>query len=201
VASSNSDSIENQNTYAQTLKYKRAYHDVIRTDGHLIPLIDHTEVIGHCGVDHNSQSLTGKTSNMNSIGISVFGNYEIAKMPDAQLKGLIDSIWSISQELNIPLGNIIRHKDVIGNQTQCPGRYYPYEELLTALANSMIPKEFKFTAGQSAYELDGLQKFMDKDVVNIWGNTSIPIRSFFESMGYEVIWNQQTKQIECRRLE
>jgi len=109
---------------------------------------DYHFLIGHTGkvfngqlVENSSWHCTSYEANLISIGICFLGNFEHIKMPIEQFNAGVELIKSLMEQYNIPLKNILRHKDVVSdithhsNSTLCPGKNFPYIELLDALRN------------------------------------------------------------------
>lgn len=92
------------------------YHFYIRQDGSI-----------HRGRPENTIGAHAKGANADSIGICHEGNYEVEEtMPEAQKQA---SIWLLEQ-LHTKYGNIsvVGHRDVMA--TACPGRNFPFEEIV-----------------------------------------------------------------------
>jgi hypothetical protein len=73
------------------------------------------------------------------VGICFLGNFEKIEMPIEQFNAGVTLIKSLMKQYNIPLTNILRHRDVVSdithtaNSTECPGKNFPYVHLLDAL--------------------------------------------------------------------
>lgn len=68
------------------------------------------------------------------IGVCAEGNYDVqADMPQAQLSAL----RALARELSrrYPRAQHIRHRDVKGSSTACPGRHFPF----TSVTGSLVP--------------------------------------------------------------
>jgi len=84
-------------------------------------------------------SATDYQANLVSVGICFLGNFENIEMPDAQFNAGIQQIKTLMKQYNIPLTNILRHRDVVSDithttsSTQCPGKNFPYIHILDAL--------------------------------------------------------------------
>jgi len=76
-----------------------------------------------------------------SVGICFLGNFEKIEMPIEQFNAGVELIKTLMEEYNIPLINILRHRDVVSdlthtaNSTECPGKNFPYVQMLDALRN------------------------------------------------------------------
>ncbi|MGC9000675.1 N-acetylmuramoyl-L-alanine amidase [Caldisericum sp.] len=76
-----------------------------------------------------------------SVGICFVGNFENIEMPIEQFNAGIKLIKSLMKQYNIPLTNILRHRDVVSdisrtaNSTECPGKNFPYVHMLDVLRN------------------------------------------------------------------
>ncbi len=77
----------------------------------------------------------GHTANMAlnrvAIGICLVGNFEEDNKPtDSQLKSLISLVSYVSKKYNIPKPRIVKHSQVLQKGTACPGKNFPYKELI-----------------------------------------------------------------------
>lgn len=82
---------------------------------------------------------SGKSAGMNarSIGHCALGDFEHNQMPVAQKEAIKRFARDCCQKYGIT--QIIRHKDV--KNTDCPGRYYPFEEIKAYALNHNIQPE------------------------------------------------------------
>ena len=109
---------------------------------------DYHFLIGHTGkvfegqpIDRPAWHATNYHVNMHSIGICFLGNFEKIKMPIEQFNAGVKLIKPLVKEYHIPLKDILRHKDVVSdithraNSTLCPGKNFPYIEMLEAVRN------------------------------------------------------------------
>jgi len=118
-------------------KWKKEYPDY-KCDYHFI--IGHTgEVFKAQPIEQPSWHCTNYQANLVSIGICFLGNFENIEMPTEQFEAGVKLIKTLMKEYNIPLINVLRHRDVVSdishtsNSTQCPGKNFPYIHLLDAL--------------------------------------------------------------------
>jgi len=118
-------------------QYKKEYPDYI---------CDYHFIIGHAGdvfkaqpVEQPSWHCTNYQANLVSVGICFLGNFESIEMPTEQFNAGVNLIKSLMKEYNVPLINVLRHKDIVSdvshtaNSTQCPGKNFPYVQMLDAL--------------------------------------------------------------------
>lgn len=66
--------------------------------------------------------------NENGIGICLIGNFSETYVSEAQLNSLIFLVNTLRRHYRIPLERIIRHRDVPGKNTECPGNHFPWDE-------------------------------------------------------------------------
>ena len=66
--------------------------------------------------------------NENGIGISVVGNFSEHYVHERQLNSLVFLTNALRRHYNISLNHVIRHGDVPGKNTECPGKYFPWDE-------------------------------------------------------------------------
>jgi hypothetical protein len=111
-------------------------------------ICDYHFIIGHTGevfkaqpIEQSSWHCTNYQANLVSIGICFLGNFEHIEMPTEQFNTGVQLIKTLMQQYNIPLTNILRHRDVVSdithttNSTECPGKNFPYIPMLDALRN------------------------------------------------------------------
>jgi len=123
-------------------QYKKEYPDYI-CDYHFI--IGYTgEVFKAQPIEQPSWHCTNYQANLVSVGICFLGNFENSEtssgeMPTEQFNAGVKLIKTLMKEYNIPLINVLRHKDVVSdishtaNSTECPGKNFPYVHMLDAL--------------------------------------------------------------------
>ena len=74
--------------------------------------------------------------NSTSIGICAEGNFEVEEiMPEAQKQAIIELVNYLKQKYGV--SRVLRHKDV--NATACPGKNYPYEEIINGKVQEIEP--------------------------------------------------------------
>lgn len=66
--------------------------------------------------------------NENGIGIAVVGNFSETRISDRQLDSLIFLTNVLRKHYGIPVQRVIRHQDVPGKNTECPGKYFPWSK-------------------------------------------------------------------------
>lgn len=71
--------------------------------------------------------------NEQSIGICLVGDFEKGKPTQTQIRRLAELIQEIRKDYNIPIENILTHKDVDPGKTDCPGKNFPMARLLSRL--------------------------------------------------------------------
>jgi LysM repeat protein len=72
-----------------------------------------------------------KANRPNDIQICLVGDFNRQSMSDAQLSSLIHLIAILQQDYDIPLSGIRKHEDVKGKPTECPGRNFPFDRVLS----------------------------------------------------------------------
>jgi len=118
-------------------KWKKEFPDY-KCDYHFI--IGHTgEVFKAQPIEQPSWHCTNYQANLVSVGICFLGNFENIEMPTEQFNAGVELIKSLMKQFNIPLANVLRHRDVVSdishttNSTECPGKNFPYVPMLDAL--------------------------------------------------------------------
>lgn len=79
------------------------------------------------------------TSNMDlnriAIGICLVGNFEKQTSVSAQQFGsMVRLVTYLCKRYNIPLSNVIVHRQIKKGHTVCPGKHFPMDELKASLA-------------------------------------------------------------------
>lgn len=90
------------------------YHFLVRKDGNVYRLRPEEYIGAHA-----------QGSNYNSIGICAEGNFENETMPEAQKNSLIELVSYLKGKYGI--SKVLKHSDV--NNTACPGKNYPFNEI------------------------------------------------------------------------
>jgi len=66
--------------------------------------------------------------NKKAIGIAMVGNYSETGLPDKMMDSLIFLVTTLKGFYRIPDKNIVGHRDVPGAATECPGKFFPWNE-------------------------------------------------------------------------
>lgn len=93
-----------------------AYHYFINADGEVFRLKPENEIAPH-----------SYHYNDNSIAICLSGNFNNYDVPKAQYKSLLKLVKKLLKEYNLNEDKILRHCDLGGNNTECPGRHFDLE--------------------------------------------------------------------------
>jgi len=72
--------------------------------------------------------------NQHGIGICLVGDFTHHPPSPAQLQALVSLVNTLRAYYRIPRSRIIRHRDVYGKQTACPGDRFPWAEFKRRLA-------------------------------------------------------------------
>lgn len=119
-----------------------AYHYYVRTDGKIYRGRPENTIGGHTSGE-----------NYRSIGICFEGNFELEEMPREQLlsgRALVSDIRS-----RYPCIEINRHKEF--NATACPGKNFPFEEIVTAEETALV---FETLSDVPEYYRPAIEKLM-----------------------------------------
>jgi len=123
-------------------------------------------------------------NNGDSIGIAVQGRFDdnTRQMPDAQYNALV---WLIKHLRSI-YGNIaiLRHSDL--NATACPGRFFPWEELLRLQYRGGVEAEPPIRT----VTLDILGRVEDISGYIESGATWVRLTEMGAALGFEVSWDE-----------
>ena len=66
--------------------------------------------------------------NQKGIGVVVVGNFSETRLTQAELNSLVMLVKTLQKYYGIPGQNVIRHGDVVGKNTECPGLKFPWNE-------------------------------------------------------------------------
>ncbi len=72
--------------------------------------------------------------NIRGIGVCLVGNFSEKSVPEQQLESLIYLVKLLQKRYNIPADHVIRHSDVKGKNTECPGTHFPWSDFKRRLA-------------------------------------------------------------------
>lgn len=67
--------------------------------------------------------------NEHGIGIAMVGNYSEKRLTQTEFESLVFLVKTLKDYYRIPASRILRHHDVPGKNTECPGIYFPWSEL------------------------------------------------------------------------
>jgi len=125
------------------------YHYFVRKDGSIWR-----------GRDEDAVGAHSSGYNDVSIGICAEGDFEQETMPDVQKQAIIELVrWIVSRYPNIA---IKKHKDL--NATLCPGKNYPFDEIVSAATGTPILGQAQATVQQAqawARSRNAAQVFID----------------------------------------
>lgn len=71
--------------------------------------------------------------NQHGIGIALVGNFSETSVEDEQLTALTYLVRTLQDYYDIPAKNVIRHGDVPGKNTECPGLNFPWYQFKSRL--------------------------------------------------------------------
>lgn len=97
------------------------YHFFVRKDGSI-----------YRGRKESAVGAHAENNNSDSIGICAEGNFENETMSEAQKNALIELVGYLKGKYGI--SKVQRHKDV--NATACPGKNYPFDEIINLSNNN-----------------------------------------------------------------
>ncbi len=66
--------------------------------------------------------------NQRGIGISIVGNYSEERLSEHELESLVFLVKTLMKYYGIPSQNVIRHSEVQGKHTECPGLRFPWAD-------------------------------------------------------------------------
>lgn len=77
-----------------------------------------------------------KANRSYDIQVCLVGNFNKQAVSEAQLSSLVNLIKVLREEYNIPLTSIRKHEDIKGKRTECPGKNFPFDRLLSELSRN-----------------------------------------------------------------
>jgi len=80
-----------------------------------------------------------RDQNEHGIGICLIGNFESSPPTPKQLAALTDLLKNLSTRYAITRTHVLRHQDV--RSTLCPGRLFPWEQMLATVPVEAVPEE------------------------------------------------------------
>jgi N-acetyl-anhydromuramyl-L-alanine amidase AmpD len=172
------------------------YHFIVDYKGNFQNVLPMTEVAAHCGLDIGEYSESG-VYNQNSIAICAIGNFETEIMPELQINGIVKCIRNI--RIKYPKLFIKLHRELVN--TACPGKNYPFKEILKRLEGVKITEIILNTQGSNRdYAIiNGVKKQMPLHLVEVKGRNMIDLRFICEELGANITWDPNKKQIIIRR--
>lgn len=66
--------------------------------------------------------------NERGIGIALVGNFSKERVSRRQFDALVYLVRALQRYYKIPASRVIGHRDVPGKNTECPGKYFPWQE-------------------------------------------------------------------------
>jgi len=83
----------------------------------------------------NGAHCSASDMNYRGIGICLVGNFSQDRVSDEQMTSLVYLTNLLRRYYGIPMNHILGHGQVPGARTECPGKYFPWEELRNRLKN------------------------------------------------------------------
>lgn len=71
--------------------------------------------------------------NERGIGIAVVGNFSEQRLTQAEFNALVFLVRTLQEYYRIPGANVIRHGEVPGKNTECPGTRFPWSQFKNKL--------------------------------------------------------------------
>jgi hypothetical protein len=78
--------------------------------------------------------------NQHGIGICLIGDFTHRGPSQAQLSSLVALVEQLRGFYRVPPQRIVRHRDVPGKNTACPGNRFPWKIFKTQLASAYNPR-------------------------------------------------------------
>lgn len=72
--------------------------------------------------------------NVEGIGISLVGNFSEQNLTQREMESLVFLVQTLKDYYQIPKRNILRHGDVPGKSTECPGTHFPWAEFMRRIS-------------------------------------------------------------------
>lgn len=68
-----------------------------------------------------------------TIGICLVGNFNRSRPTPRQMRTLINLVHALMQKYNIPIGHVLGHGKINGEKSECPGKYFPWNDFYSDL--------------------------------------------------------------------
>lgn len=112
------------------------YHFVIgngdeMADGEVVPTFRWRQQLAGAHAGETEYNSAG-------IGVCVIGNCQIQPPSDRQLAALKELVGMLAARYQIPQSAVVGHSDL--KATDCPGRYFPLEEVTRAAPAAVVPQ-------------------------------------------------------------
>lgn len=173
------------------------YHFGVDYTGKIYTGCPINQVAAHCGLDQGIDYSESGVYNQNSLAICAIGNFEIQTMSQAQINGIVKCIRNI--RIQFPKVFLKLHRELVA--TACPGKNYPFKEILKRLEGVKITEIILNTQGSNRdYAIiNGVKKQMPLHLVEIKGRNMIDLRFICEELGANITWDPNKKQIIIRK--
>jgi N-acetyl-anhydromuramyl-L-alanine amidase AmpD len=173
------------------------YHFGVNYKGEIFKGCPINQVAAHCGLDQGIDYSESGVYNQNSLAICAIGNFETEAMLGSQIDGIVKCIRNI--RIQYPKVFLKLHKELVA--TACPGKNYPFKEILKRLEGVKITEIILNTQGSNRdYAIiNGVKKQMPLHLVEVKGRNMIDLRFICEELGANITWDPNKKQIIIRR--
>jgi len=100
--------------------------------------------------------------NLESLGVCFLGNFEKMVMSKEQFEAGVSLIKSLVLKYGIKSENVLRHKDVVSDQTGlrnstlCPGKNFPYENILSRVYGDFLDLKDDYPYKEEVLKLHNL---------------------------------------------
>ena len=71
--------------------------------------------------------------NQHGIGVALVGNFSQTQVSGRQLDSLVFLVSTLMKHYRIPINRVMRHGDVPGKNTECPGTKFPWKRFMSLL--------------------------------------------------------------------
>ncbi|HHW03426.1 MAG TPA: S8 family serine peptidase [Thermoanaerobacterales bacterium] len=140
---------------------------------------------------------TEQQMNFRSIGICLVGDFDQSRPTAKQMESLISLCKDIMARYNIPVKNVIGHREA-GAPKTCPGKNFDMNAFRKMLEVKEVPNKtiLKLKVGGKEIIKNDTQRIPLEVPAKIEnGRTLVPLRAIAEALGAQVNYDAKTKEI------
>jgi len=181
-----------------------SYHVVLRRDGLIRQAVHFEDTAWAAGTTQDGggrdprhsplAEIRSRRHNANLYTINIAFEQMLHSNPSKeQMDSVVALIRHIRQTYDIPVENIIGHGHIVPrHRPDCPGRNFPFDEIVRRLNTSPAPApdSTPVYSQEQVVAIDVLGKVQDISGYIEDGTTFVQLRDIAAAMGYVVVWDE-----------